>query len=192
MSNVYLARHTESLNNERKIFGGVDVAAPLTPKGREQAEELAARFRAVSLDVVLCGSALRHIETAAPLVAQQDGLVVHMDPNLNERDHGNLNGTSYVGIHDVIYFLYHNENRECGEPLSAVHARATMIHRKLTDKLQGKEVFVMSSGFFTTVLCAVLEGVDIRYRQPHVLANGHYHHYELTDAGVFVPRGYNL
>ncbi|MBI2146983.1 histidine phosphatase family protein [Candidatus Woesearchaeota archaeon] len=203
MENIYIARHCETWHNRNRVFQGIALDAPLTPEGRQETRRLAERFRNVHLDVLLCGSAARHFDTAIPIggdAVHHPGLEVLIDPNLNERDHGDLNGQSYAHLvgdtppahPNTHHFLYHNDNREHGEPFSHVHGRALRIKERLKQEFAAKDVFVMSSGLFITVLCAALEGLDVRYREQHSLHNGHIHHYEQAPAGVFVPRGYNL
>jgi broad specificity phosphatase PhoE len=82
MTTVYLARHGESdWNVERRWQGHAD--RPLTERGREQAEALAARLADVDLDAIYSSDLRRAWETAEA-VGRARGLEVVRLPELRE------------------------------------------------------------------------------------------------------------
>jgi len=90
MTTVYLARHGESdWNVERRWQGHAD--RPLTDRGREQAETLAARLADVELDAIYSSDLRRAWETAEA-VARTQGLEVVRLPELREVHVGSWRG----------------------------------------------------------------------------------------------------
>lgn len=90
MTTIYLARHGESdWNVERRWQGHTD--RPLTDKGRQQAEALAARLADVALDAVYASDLRRAWETAEA-VSRTHGLEVVRLPELREVDVGGWGG----------------------------------------------------------------------------------------------------
>ncbi|TAK25047.1 MAG: histidine phosphatase family protein [Chloroflexota bacterium] len=65
---VYLVRHGETsyeLAEERRLRGGMRDWMPLTPRGVEQAQEVAERLRSFDLTLILSSPMTRALQTAA-------------------------------------------------------------------------------------------------------------------------------
>jgi broad specificity phosphatase PhoE len=87
---ILIARHGQSdWNATRRWQGHAD--RPLTQKGREQAEALAARLAHIDLDAVY-SSDLRRAHDTAAVVADSQGLDVRIEPDLREVDVGSWSG----------------------------------------------------------------------------------------------------
>jgi probable phosphoglycerate mutase len=90
MTSIFLVRHGETVWHANNRYAGrTDVA--LTPRGREQAEQLAAWARGAALDGLWCSSLSRARNTAAP-VAAATGLELQVDARLCELDFGRAEG----------------------------------------------------------------------------------------------------
>lgn len=79
-------RHGEAQSNAEGWFAG-HVDAPLTPRGREQAQALGEQLRALAIDRVLCSDLLRARETAALALAGR-ALPIEYSAALRERHGG--------------------------------------------------------------------------------------------------------
>jgi broad specificity phosphatase PhoE len=87
---ILIARHGQSdWNATRRWQGHAD--RPLTAKGREQAQALAARLAHIELDAVY-SSDLRRARDTAALVADNQGLELRELPELREVDVGSWSG----------------------------------------------------------------------------------------------------
>ena len=87
---LYVARHGETTwNVENKICGRTD--APLTDRGRTQAEELARRAEGKGIEVILASPLQRAVDTATA-VSQVIGVPVLTDARLVEQHYGIYEG----------------------------------------------------------------------------------------------------
>jgi probable phosphoglycerate mutase len=90
MTRIFLVRHGETVWHANNRYAGrTDVA--LTPRGRDQAEQLAAWATGAALDGLWCSSLSRARDTAAP-VAAATGLELQVDARLCELDFGRAEG----------------------------------------------------------------------------------------------------
>ncbi|MBU6423779.1 MAG: phosphoglycerate mutase family protein, partial [Chloroflexi bacterium] len=83
---LYFVRHGESEANAARRYAG-QADSPLTERGRQQAEAVAAALRGVRLDRVVSSDLSRARDTAAA-IAREHGLAVEVFPELREVDVG--------------------------------------------------------------------------------------------------------
>src|SRR4051812_39591169 len=96
MTRLVLVRHAEPEEDVRgRCYGTLDVA--LSPRGREQAQQLARRLQSVECDAVVASPRARAVQTAEPFAAAR-GLRVQVDDALREIDFGALEGRTYEEI----------------------------------------------------------------------------------------------
>lgn len=88
---LWLVRHGESTWNRFGLIQGHDDRAVLTPRGIEQAREVAARMALQSVVAIYSSDLERAGQTAAPIAARL-GLTVHTDARLRERCLGTCEG----------------------------------------------------------------------------------------------------
>ncbi len=84
---LYIVRHGESTGNLAGTLQGSRVDEPLSPRGVQQAEALAARFAGEPLDAVFSSPMVRARQTAGILAAPH-GLAIALDLDLVEFDWG--------------------------------------------------------------------------------------------------------
>lgn len=90
MTDLVLVRHGETIwHAENRYTGHSDI--PLTSRGHEQAQQLAAWAKQARLDALWVSPLARARDTAAP-VAQSTGLEPHVDARLREIDFGRGEG----------------------------------------------------------------------------------------------------
>ena len=99
MTELVLVRHGETeWHADNRYAGRSDVA--LTPRGHEQAADLARWAPGAGLDAVLTSTLSRARETAAP-AAEAAGLVVEVDERLVEVDFGEGDGRTRDEMRDA-------------------------------------------------------------------------------------------
>jgi len=86
----YFMRHGESTTNARDLVAGL-LDAPLSDKGRMQAEQAAQTLQDVALASVVVTGLDRAQQSAVPILHQK-GLTPFVEPGFNERDWGELEG----------------------------------------------------------------------------------------------------
>ncbi len=90
MTTILIARHGQSdWNQEKRWQGHAD--RPLTERGRQQAQALAARLAHIDLDAVYSSDLQRARDTGA-VVAESQGLELQQLPELREVDVGSWSG----------------------------------------------------------------------------------------------------
>ncbi|MCH0564132.1 MULTISPECIES: histidine phosphatase family protein [unclassified Streptomyces] len=171
MTDLVLVRHGETIwHAENRYTGRSDI--PLTPRGREQAEQLAAWAKRARPDALWVSPLLRARDTARP-VAEATGLEPREDPRLREIDFGRGEGLTTADMRDVFPeqlaafqadpALHHLPDGE--RPADAVErgmAALREIHRLHPD---GRVVVVGHSTLNRLLLCHLL-GVPLsEYRR---------------------------
>jgi broad specificity phosphatase PhoE len=92
---ILLVRHGETDGNAARILQRADES--LNERGTCQAEQLARRLCGLGFTRIVCSDLLRARMTAAPLAACS-GLSIEESPLLQERNFGDLRGTSYAAL----------------------------------------------------------------------------------------------
>ncbi len=94
---LYIFRHCETTDNAERIFSGRRDPS-LTPKGEEQAHQLADLLRDKSIDLFLSPPQIRCKQTLAPLQKLFPNILYLPQENLKERDYGALTGKNKLEI----------------------------------------------------------------------------------------------
>ncbi|MCW5893057.1 MAG: histidine phosphatase family protein [bacterium] len=97
---LHLIRHGETDDNARRVVQLPD--APLSARGRAQAQRLAARLRDARVARILSSDYRRARETA-DAVAAATGLPVELEPLLRERHFGDVRGRAYAELGTDIF-----------------------------------------------------------------------------------------
>jgi broad specificity phosphatase PhoE len=92
---ILLVRHGETDGNAARVLQRPDV--PLNARGMDQAKRVARRLATGGFVHILCSDLLRARMTAAPL-AERSGIKIEENSLLQERNFGDLRGTSYVEL----------------------------------------------------------------------------------------------
>jgi 2,3-bisphosphoglycerate-dependent phosphoglycerate mutase len=97
---LYLIRHGETDDNARRVVQLPD--APLSARGRAQAERLGVRMREAGV-VRIVTSDYRRARETADAVAAATSLPVEIEPLLRERHFGDVRGRAYADLHTDIF-----------------------------------------------------------------------------------------
>jgi probable phosphoglycerate mutase len=126
---LVLVRHGESTWNALHLVQGQDDHATLTPRGRQQAADVAKTFASPDFDLIVSSDLRRAMETAL-VIAGVLGLNVESEPTLRERCFGVAEGGpiealtgDLVGINDGVV-TNDQVSPEGGETLRDFRARA--------------------------------------------------------------------
>lgn len=166
---ILLARHGESdWNHTKRWQGWAD--RPLTQRGREQADELAARLADTELDAVY-SSDLRRARETAEVVAHTKDLAVETTSDLREVDVGSWSGLTRAEAEDrfpeqYARWLEGGEGWEDGETYEQLGARVVKALQSIAAKHDGSRVLVVAHGGTIRAIHAAALGVDVHtYRR---------------------------
>ena len=170
MIQLILVRHGESLwQAEERYAGSTDV--PLSSRGREQAERLAAWSASAGLTAIWSSPLSRTRETALP-AERTTGLTAHIDFRLKEVDFGRGEGLTAAEIErsfpeafaafqsdPVVHYL------PGGEDPQRATQRAIACFKEIEMKHPGGRVLVVSHSTLIRLALCELIGVPLsRYR----------------------------
>jgi probable phosphoglycerate mutase len=123
---IYLVRHAETDANAARVVQRPDV--PLSARGREQAARLARRLADAGVAHVVTSDARRALETAA-VVRDVTGAPMTVDPDLAERNYGDIRGTPYSEL--VADIFAPDYEPPGGETWAAFHARVDAVWARM-------------------------------------------------------------
>ena len=150
MVEVILSRHGETLENQAGLLQG-QLPGTLSPKGKEQAEELAERLAGERLDAVVSSDLARSVDTARA-VAARHGLEVTQTPLLREMDWGEATGKR---LEDIDW-----QHLPAGaESLEQLAQRAQAFLAFLRREFEGKRVAVVGHGAFNRAVVTAWRGL---------------------------------
>ena len=92
---IFLIRHGQTNGNRDRIVQVPET--PLSDLGQQQAIQLAASFKHIAIDAIICSDHLRTQQTAYPL-KNAGQPTFSLQPLLRERDFGDLRGRAYDDI----------------------------------------------------------------------------------------------
>jgi probable phosphoglycerate mutase len=154
---MWLIRHAESTwNVEGRWQGQAD--PPLSPRGREQAEQLALQLADQDVALLVTSDLGRALETARA-IARQVGLEPRQDARLRELEAGSWSGLTHAEIEArdaVALARFASGAVEAraggGESRRDAAARAGQVLRELAGEAGGRPVAVVTHGGVVTSL----------------------------------------
>jgi broad specificity phosphatase PhoE len=159
-----LVRHGETeWNAHKRAQGQADVA--LSPRGREQAKETAARLSDLDVHAVYSSDLSRAVETARA-IAEVHGLEVEEDPAFREIDQGEWTGLTVDEIKRSWPEQWgparHFSTRPGGESPQQVRRRALDGLRRVVERYPQGTVVIASHGGTIRWISAEILGYDDR------------------------------
>jgi broad specificity phosphatase PhoE len=150
--------HSITEDNENGIATG-HLPGRLSPRGREVAAELGARYRTQPPDAVFTSDLHRAVETARIAFGDTD-IPVHQDPRLRECDYGDLNGHPVSEIAAL--------RAECidrpfpgGQSYNEVIEATREVLRELATKCDGQRIVIIAHSANRWALQVLLGGARI-------------------------------
>ncbi|KAL8199351.1 hypothetical protein R6Q57_012919 [Mikania cordata] len=151
---IVVVRHGETeWNAEKRIQGHLDIN--LNDVGRQQAIAVAERLSGESkISAIYSSDLKRALETAETIASKCGGLQVIQDPNLRERNLGDLQGIVYDDAPKMktkAYVALQSNGRDVeipggGESLNQLYKRCTDSLQAIGNKHRGERVVVVTHG----------------------------------------------
>lgn len=152
---IYLIRHGETdWNLQGKLQGREDI--PLNKTGICQAKVCGNILQNTKIHCIQTSPLQRAMETAEIIALHQSCHVI-VNPDLIERDYGNLSGLSPQERQD----LERSGKAEGMEPWEVLAKRAFLAVNKLADACPESTIAVVSHGAWINALLAVISGHEI-------------------------------
>lgn len=167
---VVMVRHGESAYNvEGRVQGQHD--SPLTPRGRLQAEAVAARLAACVFDRCYSSDLVRAADTANSIVRSHPGLDIEYSSSLREMRMGVLEGQLFTRVADQLGANYaewivdrRSFTPEGGETVYEVHSRAREAASQLLADVHDHSVLVVSHNEWLKSFVSILLGMRFEDR----------------------------
>jgi broad specificity phosphatase PhoE len=181
---LYFVRHGESVANVLGVISNRDEPHPLTDKGREQAELLAASLLPCAITALYTSPILRAVQTAE-ILSQRLGIGFQMMDALREYDCGILEGKSGAEVWEIYWALRQDwmqhrcsDHRiEGGESFLDMQARFVPFVQTLiaeAGQSDGNKVLIGHGGLYRSVLPLVLTNIDLAFPEEHPFPNTGY------------------
>ncbi len=146
MTKLYLVRHGETVDNVRQVMQGQTQGA-LNEHGIAQAEEVAERMAAVTIDAFVSSDLKRAYDTCA-IIAARHGAEVVTTPLLRERDWGDFTGMYIPGLKDKPW-------PPNVEPLGVMKDRASRFLRWVSEQYPHQTVLAVGHGIINKAIQSV-------------------------------------
>jgi probable phosphoglycerate mutase len=126
---IYLIRHGETASNAARIVQTPET--PLSEVGIAQAERLARRLAGTGITGILSSDLARASMTAEAIRAAT-GIPIELDPDLQERNYGDVRGLSYAEVGADILALDYDPPG--GERWAEFHARVERMWSRIASR----------------------------------------------------------
>ncbi len=163
---IYTLRHGHtSYNHDKRYAGTIDI--PLSERGTRETTNVAERFRALSLDVVVTSKLKRALQTVEILFGTR--LPIIQTKLCAERNFGVMEGLTWEEVQRLeppVLLLpwggdLHTVNPRNGETLEQVWDRAKRFSRLVFNRCAGSKVMVVSHGVFLQMFHGLLRGITL-------------------------------
>lgn len=107
-------RHGQAINNTKRLLAGRTPGVSLTPKGVEQAKQIAKFLKPFNISAIY-SSPIERAEKTAAIVAKYNSLEYKIDERLIELDMGKFTGMEYDAIfekHGNVFFKFYDGELE--------------------------------------------------------------------------------
>jgi broad specificity phosphatase PhoE len=182
MTRVLIVRHCESEANAAGLFEGRG-DSPLTVRGHEQAQRLAAALARRELGAVRVVSShqIRANTTARAIANALKIADVHVERDLREGDPGNLEGKLIAELGKI------DETTTGGETIEVIGTRAVAGFGRVHGAATCDTLIIVSHGFTISMLVRRLY-TGSPHRPKHlVISNGDFIEFELDGGAVAGP-----
>ncbi len=179
--NLYFVRHGESEANTRHIISNRESSFPLTPRGIQQAKDLAEEIKDIPFSAMFCSPVLRARETADILSATL-GIPYQVTEALREYDCGILEEKSDEEswechrqyFEDWVLRSDYTSKPEGGECYLDIQNRfVPFIDELISTNTHGERhiLLIGHGGLFLLMLPLVLNNIDHSFATAHGLGN---------------------
>ena len=149
MTELYLVRHGETLDNVNKIMQG-QTQGQLTPEGEHQARLLAQKLKDTHFDFFVSSDLKRAIDTCR-IIAEERHMAVQTTSLLRERDWGGFTGKYIPDLKDAVW-------PDDIETLDAMKQRASTFLHYIKTHYPDKRVLAVGHGIINKAIQSVYTG----------------------------------
>ncbi|MEI6648766.1 MAG: histidine phosphatase family protein [Actinomycetes bacterium] len=186
---VYLVRHAHSTANGRGILAGRVPGVALSERGQAEAELLAKRLEALSLDLVISSPLQRCIETIAPFRRSSKRTIFRKDARIQEMDYGTWSGKKLkylatLRLWNQIQAHPASVRFPEGESFLEMSLRANSA--VMDAKAQGKSIAIISHGDVIKSIIAHHVGLTVDDLQKFIVDPASISTIILTDHGSLI------
>ena len=159
---LFLVRHGEAENNIKDIYSSYPekVEYPLTDKGRQDVERMAATLKKEKIDLIFSSPIIRTKETVE-IIAKEIGEKVIFDERIVETGLGDINGKENVDWNDVIKLQQQENNHYNVETFIELKERMSGFLKDINEKYQGKNILIVSHGDPLRMLMGICQGLEL-------------------------------
>lgn len=158
---VYIFRHGQSVDNDKYVFSGWRTA-PITEKGKEQAEILAKKLKDKKIDKLISSPQKRAVQTMKIAMSRNESaknLKINTDERIKERSYGDLQGKNKLEwfkkdpefLHKIRR-TYHGQPPH-GESIAMVYERVSDFAEDLVKEMKEKQINVAVSCHGNSIRC---------------------------------------
>jgi len=143
--NIYLTRHGQTdWNVEHKVQGKADI--DLNSKGIEQAEVTREHLTQEEIDLIICSTLKRAIQTAE-VISEGRNIPIIYDAGISERDFGEHEGKRFDEFDYSGYWSYKsNFSYERAENIRKFFTRIYTFLDKMKKQYAGKNILLVTHG----------------------------------------------
>lgn len=149
MTELYLVRHGETVDNVNQILQG-QTQGRLTPRGVEQAEQVAREMEGVHIDAFVSSDLKRSFDTCS-IIARPHDIGVQTTPLLRERDWGGFTGKFIPDLKDAKW-------PDDIETLDCMKQRARRFLQFIIGRYGGLRVLAVGHGIINKAILSVYMG----------------------------------
>lgn len=146
MTTIIIARHGQSVWNEKRILQGHS-NTPLTSLGIKQVNALARRLKQLEITKIISSDIKRSSDTAK-IIAKELRLPVKKHPGLNERSFGKLEGTPWKKIEEKFKDIddFFSSTPDGGESRKEFTDRILNTFEKILSENKGERLLLVCHG----------------------------------------------
>ena len=157
--NIYVIRHGQTDYNVKRIFQG-QTDIPLNETGKQQAQEMAEKFKNLKIDNILASPLSRAYQTAN-YISKVTGISVEIEEGLKERFFGQMEGQTNKDDCNIEMLLDYQKNYDLYdvEPVQSLFQRVGDSLSSIIEKYKGKNIVLVTHAGVTQAIDFYFNGM---------------------------------
>ena len=157
--NIYIIIHGQKDYNVKRLFQ-LQTDIPLNETGKQQAKEMAEKFRNIKIDIILASPLSRAYQTAN-YISKVSGVNVEIEEGLKERSFGQMEGQTNKDDCNIEILLDYERNYDLYdvEPVQSFFERVGDSLNKIIEKYKGKNIVLVTHAGVTQAIDVYFNGL---------------------------------
>ena len=157
--NIYVIRHGQTDYNVKRIFQG-QTDIPLNETGKQQAQEMAEKFKNLKINNILASPLSRAYQTAN-YISKVTGISVEIEEGLKERFFGQMEGQTNKDDCNIEMLLDYQKNYDLYdvEPVQSFFQRVGDSLSSIIEKYKGKNIVLVTHAGVTQAIDFYFNGM---------------------------------